>query len=101
MIKELLKDLAYKYPHYGFKKLHSILRMSGNPYNHKRVHRLYCELGLNLKRKPKKRLAPRTKQTLSSPKMINDIWSLDYMSDTLAHGRRFRTANIIDDCNRE
>jgi putative transposase len=101
MIKKLLTDKARQYPRYGFKKLFRLIRLSGHTFNHKRVHRLYCELNLNLKRRPKKRLAPRSKQVLQQPKQLNQSWSLDYMSDALMQGRRFRTANVIDDCNRE
>jgi putative transposase len=57
-------------------------------------------LGLNLKIKPKKRLATRTKVSLEQPNHLNQCWSLDYMSDALVSGQRFRTANVIDDCNR-
>lgn len=100
-LKGLLINKAHQYPRYGFKKLFGLLRQEGHGFNHKRVHRLYCELKLNLKRCPKKRLAGRTKQTLNQPQRLNQCWSLDYMSDALMHGRRFRTANVIDDCNRE
>lgn len=101
MIKTLLLKKAHQYPRYGFKKLFGLLRQEGYNFNHKRIHRIYCELKLNLKRPAKKRLAPRTKKTLEQPKSLNTSWSLDYMSDALMQGRRFRTANLIDDCNRE
>lgn len=101
MIKALLLEHAYQYPRYGFKKLFGLMRLDGHEFNHKRVYRVYCELKLNLKRKPKKRLAPRTKKVLRQPVTLNDSWSLDYMSDALTFGQRFRTANVIDDCNRE
>jgi len=100
-IKTALKELAERYPEYGFKKLYGLLPKEAGRCNHKRVHRLYCELGLNLKRKPKKRLAPRTPETLEQPRYLNECWSLDFMSDALIHGRRFRTLNVLDDCNRE
>jgi putative transposase len=101
MIKVELMSLSARYPRYGFKKLFDLLQAEGLACNHKRAHRLYCELKLNLKRKPKKRLAERTKRELAQPAQLNECWSLDYMSDSLTHGRRFRTANVIDDCNRE
>ena len=100
MIETLLKDLSAQYPRYGFEKLFSMLRNKGHLYNHKRVRRIYCALELNLKVKPKKRLAPQTKVALEQPSELNKCWSLDYMSDALVTGRRFRTANVIDDCNR-
>lgn len=100
MIESLLKDLSTQHPRYGFEKLFNILRGQGHLYNHKRVRRIYYFLKLNLKVKPKKRLAPRTKMTLDQPNEVNKCWSLDYMSDALATGKRFRTANVLDDCNR-
>ena len=101
MIKKLLLKLSSQHPQYGFRVLFGIIRSLGHPWNHKRVRRLYCELKLNLKRKPKKRLAPRTAKVLLVPPKPNQVWSLDYMSDALGTGRRFRTANVIDDCRRE
>jgi putative transposase len=101
LISDKLKSLSDKYPRYGFRKLFGLLRASGMIYNHKRVHRIYVDMGLNIKIKPKKRLTSRTKQHLSQPGSLNKCWSLDYMSDALDYGRCFRTANVIDDCNRE
>ena len=100
-IKAALQALAQAYPHYGFKQLFSMLRNAGHPWNHKRVYRHYKELKLNLKIKPKKRLAPRTKQVLVAPNALNECWSLDYMHDVLLNGLSFRLANVIDDANRE
>ena len=77
------------------------LRGQGYPWNHKRVYRVYCELGLNLRIKPKKRLPSRSKQVLELPAKPNVCWSMDFMSDALSSGRRFRTFNVIDDFNRE
>lgn len=78
-----------------------MLRSKGYSWNHKRVYRIYKELNLNLKRKPKKRLAPRTAKKIIIPNEINQCWSLDYMSDSLFNGKKFRTANVLDDANRE
>jgi len=100
MIEYLLKTLSAQHPTYGFEKLFNSIRLKNYSFNHKRVYRIYCDLKLNLKIKPKKRLAPRTKVTLIQPKKINECWSLDFMSDALINGRRIRTANVIDDCNR-
>lgn len=101
VIENLLKIYSAQYPTYGFQKLFHLIRLKNYSFNHKRVYRIYCDLRLNLKIKPKKRLAPRTKATLVQPKNINQCWSLDFMSDALTNGRRIRTANVIDDCNRE
>ena len=74
----MLKALATQYTDYGFDKLFEMLKAKGHPYNHKRVYRLYCELSLNIRVKPKKRLAPRTKETLEVPSQLNQCWSLWY-----------------------
>ncbi len=58
-------------------------------------------MGLNIKRRPKKRLPARVKAPLTLPITQNIVWSMDFMSDSLIDGRRFRTLNIIDDFNRE
>lgn len=101
MIEDLLKTFSAQHPTYGFQKLFNLIRLKNYSFNHKRVYRIYCDLRLNLKIKPKKRLAPRTKTTLVQPEDVNQCWSLDFMSDALMNGRRIRTANVIDDCNRE
>ena len=100
-IKEILKELADKYKRYGFRKIFCMIRRKGFPWNHKRVYRVYCSLGLNIRKKPKRRLVVREKVILEQPTQLNASWSLDYMSDALIHGKRFRTVNVIDDCNRE
>lgn len=93
--------LVEKHRRYGFWKLYSLLRHMGHSWNNKRVYRVYCELKLNIRKRHKKRLPSRDKVPLSQPNQTNICWSLDYMSDSLMSGRRFRTANVIDDCNRE
>ncbi len=100
-IKKQLAALSLQYPRYGFKKLYGLLRHDYPDVNHKRIYRLYKELKLNIKRRAKKRLAPRTAKALEQPHALNVCWSLDYMSDALIGGRRFRTLNVLDDCNRE
>lgn len=100
VIENLLKNFSAQHPTYGFGKLFNLIRLKNYFFNHKRVYRIYCDLRLNLKIKPRKRLAPRTKIKLEQPTKINQCWSLDFMSDALINGRRIRTANVIDDCNR-
>lgn len=75
--------------------------VKGFCWNHKRVYRIYRELGLNLRIKPKKRLERETPQPLVVPERINAVWSMDFMHDQLADGRAFRLFNVIDDFNRE
>ena len=100
-ISGLLLELAEKHPAYGFAKLFHLIRNLGHRWNHKRIHRIYCALSLNIRRKGKKRLPNRHPQPLDIPACENISWSMDFMSDALSNGRRFRTFNIIDDYSRE
>ncbi|GAA5022067.1 transposase [Marivirga lumbricoides] len=98
---DTLSALAEKHAGYGFWKLYKRLRKTGYPWNHKRIYRIYRLLNLSMRSKSKKRLPARVKQPLVVPEGINKGWSMDFMSDSLGSGRRFRTLNIVDDFNRE
>ena len=98
---EALQELAFKHPTYGFRKLFAYLRRGGNLWNHKRVYKIYKLLKLNRKRKGKRRLPARVKQPLAQQSLVNQSWSMDFMSDSVVSGRRFRTFNVMDDCSRE
>ena len=100
-IVEELHQLAKSQPSWGCRKMTDYLRNQGHRWNHKRIRRIYCDLALNLHRKPKKRLAARTALAPQVPVQSNLTWSLDFMSDSLVNGRAIRTLNIIDDYNRE
>ncbi len=100
-IQEALQDLASKHPEMGFGKFFGMVRRQGKSWNHKRVHRVYCEMKLNKRRKHKRRLPTRNPAPLSVPQSANECWSADFMSDALWDGRRFRTFNVVDDYNRE
>jgi putative transposase len=98
---QALQAAVERYPAYGFSKLFKVLRRWGHGWNHKRVYRLYCELKLNKRRRGKKRLPTRSPEPLAVPAIANHCWSMDFMSDSLFCGRRFRTFNVVDDFNRE
>jgi putative transposase len=100
-IREQLTQLAERHRRWGFDKMMDWLRRQGFKWNHKRVYRVYCELGLNQRVKPKKRLPTRHPKPLVPPASANISWSVDFMSDSLTDGRAFRTLNVIDDFNRE
>jgi putative transposase len=70
-------------------------------WNHKRVYRIYRELELNLRIKPKKRLIREKPDALAVPDDINQCWSMDFMHDQHQSGRSYRLLNVIDDFNRE
>jgi putative transposase len=71
------------------------------PFNHKRVYRIYRELELNLRIKPRRRIKREAPDPLDVPKQINTVWSIDFIHDTLSTGQSFRTFNVLHDYNRE
>ena len=96
-----LSGLADKKPTWGFSKLFTMLRNQGKPWNHKRVWRVYCSMGLNKRRKHFKRRLPGKSQCVVQPLAANYCWSVDFMRDTLYSGRVYWIFNVIDDYNRE
>lgn len=100
-VKHLLQQLSETVENEGFWKLYDRIRLKGHKINHKRVYRIYKQLGLRIKRKCKKRLPTRMKEKLEVPLSFTHTWSIDFMSDALSSGRKFRSFNVIDDFNRE
>jgi putative transposase len=96
-----LHSVLEKSPRAGFWKCFGRLRRQGHGFNHKRVHRVYCALNLNLPRRTKRRLPTRLRRPLEAPAELNGIWAMDFMSDAIYGGRKFRTLNVIDEGNRE
>ena len=102
LIADWLIRLTANRKNWGFGLCFLFLRnVKGYPWNHKRVYRIYKELELNLRIKPKKRLVREKPETLAVPDAINQVWSMDFMHDQLQDGRSFRLFNVIDDFNRE
>lgn len=100
-VVQLLEHLSQTVEDEGFWKFYDRLRLQGHIINHKRVYRLYKALGLRIKRKARKRLPARVKEKLEVPASFTQTWSIDFMSDALSNGRKFRSFNVIDDFNRE
>ncbi|SYZ72026.1 Integrase core domain protein [Candidatus Zixiibacteriota bacterium] len=86
---------------WGFGQCYQQLRFAGCWWNHKRVYRVYTQLGLQHRPKTKKQLPNRDYQPLGAPRVANAVWALDFMSDTLCVGRRFRMFNVLDEGMRE
>jgi len=102
IIADWLLRLTTTHKRWGFGLCYCYLRnMQGYQWNHKRIYRIYRELELNLRIKPRRRIKRDKPEALSVPDAINQVWSMDFMSDTLDDGRSFRTFNVIDDYNRE
>jgi putative transposase len=92
-----LKALADEHKRWGFDKMMLKIKSDKKPWNHKRVYRIYCELGLNIRIKPRKRIPKGQAKALLQLIKPNICWSMDFMSDALHNGRRFRMFNVIDD----
>ena len=99
-LRSRLKVLAERYPRYGYPTLHDMLRTQGHVINPKRTYRIYREEGLQVRTKRRKKLT-RPRIPMVVPDSVNQRWSIDFVSDQLANGRRFRVLNIVDDFSRE
>jgi len=99
-LRERLRELAGEYPRYGYWRLYRKLRRQGVVVNHKRIHRLYREEGLAVRKRPRKRLA-RARVPAVLPTAPNERYSMDFVSDALGDGRRLRVLNVVDDFTRE
>jgi putative transposase len=102
LIADWLLRLTTTNRRWGFGLCFLYLRnVKGFEYNHKRVYRLYRELELNLRIRPKRRLKRDKPDPLAVPRKINEVWSIDFMHDALSNGATFRTFNVLDDYNRQ
>ncbi len=96
-----LSTVAADNPRWGFWKCFDRVRLDGQPWHWKRVHRLYRSLRLHLPRRRKKRLLKRVQMPVEAPPILHHVWALDFMHDMLYDGQRFRTLNVLDEGNRE
>jgi len=101
VLRQRLKELAAERRRFGYRRLAILLRREGWGVNHKRVYRLYRQEHLQVRKRLRKRTASRERVPLALPRGPNERWSMDFMTDSLATGRRFRTLNIVDDYTRE
>jgi putative transposase len=99
-LRERLHTLAILRPRWGYRRLHWLLRREGWTLNRKVTQRVYREEGLHVQRRKRKRVAvPRTPP--AAPTRPNERWSMDFVSDALGDGRKFRSLTLVDDCTRE
>jgi len=97
-----IKEIAAVRVRYGYKRIHVLLQREGWHINHKRVYRLYCEGGVNLRKKrPKKRTRENFRVSRETARDINECWGMDFASDRLFKGRRFRALTVVDIVSRE
>jgi putative transposase len=100
-LRRRLRELAAERPRYGYQRLWALLRREGRQVNHKRGYRLYVEEGLKLRKRRRRSRAQVERAPLPPPTRADERYSMDFMRDTLADGRVFRTLNIVDDYTRE
>jgi putative transposase len=98
---DALNKVVERNGRWGFWKCFDRLRLDGRAWNHKRAWRVYCELGLNIPRRTKKRVPKREPVPLAAGSFVNEGWALDFMHDVPYDGRKFRTLDVIDEANRE
>ena len=99
-LRERLRTLAQERVRWGYRRLYVLLRREGQVVNRKRVYRLYREEGLAVRRRKRKRVAV-ARQPLAAPTRLNEGWAIDFMSDVLSNGRRYRILNVVDVLSRE
>lgn len=100
-LKQRIEAIAAAKRRYGYRRVYVCLRREGWRVNRKRVYRLYRALGLAVRRRKRKRIGPVERRPLPKPSVANQSWSMDFVSDGLADGRRMRCLTVVDDCTRE
>lgn len=100
-LRQRLRELAEQRRRFGAPRLHVLLRREGWRVNHKRTERLYREEGLALRRRRHRKRAAGVRVTLPLPTRPNERWSMDFLHDRLADGRRFRVLTMVDAYSRE
>lgn len=99
-LRTKLVELAREKPRFGYRRLHVLLRRTGEAVNHKRLHRVYREAGLSLRRKKRKHCV-RAGQPLQKCTAANQEWALDFAHDAVESGRAIRVLSVVDACTRE
>ncbi|AMB44822.1 transposase [Methylobacterium sp. AMS5] len=100
-VRVRLRGLAGERRRFGYRRLLILLRREGLTLNHKKLFRLYREERLSVRRRGGRKRALGTRAPAAAPQEPNQRWSLDFVSDTLDDGRRFRILVVVDDCTRE
>ncbi len=100
-IRARLRELAQQRRKFGSPRLHTMLRREGYLINHKRTERIYKEEGLSLRLKKRKKRGSHLRVVMDRPERVNQHWSMDFVSDNLFSGRRFRVLTVVDDFSRE
>lgn len=100
-LRERMKAIAHERRRFGYRRIHVLLKREGHVVNHKKLFRLYRDEKLTVRRRGGRKRAIGTRAPMMVPLVPNDRWSLDFVSDQLTDGRRFRILAVVDDCTRE
>lgn len=100
-LREQMREIAEKHRRWGYRQIARRIRTLGFLVNVKKVYRIYVEMGLKYRIRPRKKRTLLPQNPLQVPAKPGVRWSMDFVSDSLYSGRRFRSINIIDDCSRE
>ena len=100
-LRQRMRAIAQERRRFGYRRLHVLLKREGYLVNHKKLFRLYREEKLAVRRRGGRKRAIGTRAPVAVPMTSNDRWSLDFVSDQLTDGRRFRILTVVDDCTRE
>jgi putative transposase len=97
-----IKEITETRKHYGYRRVHIMLRREGWKDNHKRVYRLYQEMGLSLRlKRPRRHKSCQERLPKHVARHPNDIWSMDFVADNLFDGRKLRALTVVDQYSRE
>jgi putative transposase len=97
VLRKRIREIAETRVRYGYRRIHVLLRREGWRVNAKRVYRLYCEEGLQMRNKtPKRRVAAKLRDDRRPATATNDCWAMDFMADQLFNGQRIRVLTIVD-----
>ncbi len=101
-MKKRIQEITVVYSRYGYRRIHTFLQREGWTINHKRVYRLYCAQDLQMRRKPPRRkVSAQIRGDRTPAAYKNQCWSMDFLSDQLFDGSRFRILAIVDNYTRE
>ena len=100
-LRHRIKEIATVRVRYGYRRIHTLLQREGWGVNHKRVYRLYCLEGLQMRHKPpRRRVSAKLRDDRTDATCPNQCWSMDFMADELFDGRRLRLLTIVDNFSR-
>ena len=98
---ERIVDIAHVRRRFGYRRIHDLLRSEFPGVNHKRVYRLYKDANLAVRRRKKVKRPPNERVPLQIARKVNDVWSMDFVSDSLSNGRRIKCLTVADDFSHE